>query len=192
MRAFAPALALVTSCAATPDGWPPPRSCTLTEYLSALRCSLDAPEPEVIAGDPVRVRYTLRNISSDTLHIKADDLPGSNSLSKPLFAVRRRDGIPVKHEGLDLIVDPICCELSPSGYFTLVPQGAVTYEIDLLKAGYDVGETGTYDIDLPGRIEDVYGGSGAAGQTPRRRQWKERNPAVVYCGRSTITVVKRP
>jgi hypothetical protein len=186
------AFILLGACAMTPQPPPPPPSappnCPYMEMKNDLRCTLEAPQ-KIVVGDPVLVRMRLTNVSPRaTYHVATTYLP-LRAMENPLFIVRR-DGLLVDYDGVDMAMYK---HGNGAGwYVTLAPGATVERNVDLVEKGYRIDVPGRYLIDLPGQIEDIYGGDKPGDEKVKEvRAGDEFIHGVVYCNRVIVDVVAR-
>jgi hypothetical protein len=114
---------------------------------AALRFRLDA-QPSYPTGRPVEIRFTLENLSSDTLFVLTWYTPLEGLKGEVLEVLR--DGKPVPYEGR------MVKRGSPRAqdYVRIQRRRSKSATVDLATA-YDMGARGEYQVKFIGRVHDV-------------------------------------
>lgn len=133
-----------------------------------LACHLAA-EPPLVAGGPVRVRLTLVNEGSESLHALVWNTPFEGGWLGTPFAVSR-DGVALEYGGAMVKR----AEPEADEYLAFAPGEAHEAEADLAEA-YAMTAPGEYQVRVTGSLADL----APAGAAPRPRS--EHRPAALDC-----------
>ncbi len=114
--------------------------------LPKLECKLEAAE-HLPAGEPVRLRFALRNLSGRRLYVLKWYTP-LEGLRGKIFKVTR-DGAELPYRGM------MSKRGNParSSYVAIAPGDSAQAEVDLARA-YDFSAPGLYTIEFQSRIHD--------------------------------------
>lgn len=113
-----------------------------------LRYRLEAIESTAAAGGPVRIRFTLENVSSQPLWVLTWYTP-LEGINGEIFGVTR-DGRSLPYEGRMVKRGPA----QPEEYVHIEAGGVASREVDL-STSYDLSQPGSYRVEFVGRVHDV-------------------------------------
>lgn len=159
-----------------------------------LECRASGPE-SVRVGEPVRLRFTLRNVSPHSSYRVLGISTPWGPIGHDDVLVVRREGRIVEHDTLELSgAGPRSVPMS--AYLVLGPSEAITATVDLATAGYTLVEPGRYEVDASGYLEDLHEGprlerasAGTAGVPGMQRAVRDFHPAVILCDRIALTIL---
>ncbi len=147
----------------------------------ALRCSVAAP-PSVVAGQPVTLRFTLRNPGPAPLAMLRWDTPFEGAWLAPFVALSR-DGRPQPYQGA------VARRRAPdaAAYLRIEARGAVDAEI-ALGAAFDVSAPGRYRAQPRLHLSDLH----VAHAGPLERPPEAHQAVDLACPAVVFTVVPPP
>lgn len=143
-----------------------------------LECRLEAPFPTCRAGQPVPLRFVLKNAAAEPVSVLNWHTPLEGLLADAIDV--RRNGARLAYRGPKVKRgDPEADE-----YVRLPPGESASEDVDL-AAAYDLSRPGTYEVRFPGPLFDVATG---AQDVPRPRD--AMRPFALSCGPVEIRIVR--
>jgi peptidyl-Lys metalloendopeptidase len=132
-----------------------------TPAAPALRCTLQAPA-QVVAGQPVVLRFTLTNPGPVALQMLRWNTPFEGAWLAPFVTVERA-GRPLAYQG------PMVKRAEPKAdqYLRIEPGASVSAEVDLAQP-FDLSALGLYHVRPRLALVDLF--DARKGEPPRLRQ----------------------
>jgi hypothetical protein len=152
-----------------------------TPAAPALRCTLQAPA-QVVAGQPVVLRFTLTNPGPVALQMLRWNTPFEGAWLAPFVNVTR-DGRPLDYHG------PMVKRAEPKAdqYLRIEPRASASAEVDLAEP-FDLSAPGRYRVQPRLMIVDLFADSAA--DPPRPRQ--AHQGTTLACNAVEIRIVPPP
>lgn len=152
-----------------------------TSAAPALRCTVQAPA-QVVAGQPVVLRFTLTNPGPVALQVLRWNTPFEGAWLAPFVGVTR-DGRPLDYHG------PMVKRAEPKAdqYLRIDARGTVSAEVDLAEP-FDLAAPGRYRVQPRLAIVDLF--ADTAMDPPRPRS--AHKGAKLACNGVDIRIVPPP
>ena len=152
-----------------------------TPAAPALRCTLQAPA-QVVAGQPVVLRFTLSNPGPVALQMLRWNTPFEGAWLAP-FVIVERAGRPLAYQG------PMVKRAEPKAdqYLRIEPGASVSAEVDLTQP-FDISAPGLYRVRPRLALVDLF--DARKGEAPRLRQ--EHAGVTLACNAVDVHIVPPP
>lgn len=142
-----------------------------------VECTLEA-EKKYVTGQPVNLRFSIRNQSDRTLYILTWYTP-LEGIAGEIFSVTR-DGEAVPYRGIMAKRgDP-----SRDEYIVVRPRAEASVVVDLAEE-YDLSRAGRYQVEFTSRLHDVTDDESAV---PRKRD--DHQPQDLRCSTAAFEVAR--